>query len=244
MVLNFLPRPAASSARINKSERSVKEQLQKRVNSLEKEVDNLNQKLAQEQVINEKHRMSAHEDFEKWKKQKYWQENCQKYKKQLDEREEEFQKLQQACTGFRYVMLSSMVFFISSPLYRVLIERLEREKINLENRIKALKTDHRRIVPNQEIALLKDENEKLTSELANLQAKMDMRQQGAGILSSAVMQEKLEAQERKIAILELSSKVFYINNLVLRLIFPGLSKIINFKGGLFMLNISKTLPSS
>lgn len=82
----------------------------------------------------------------------------------------------------------------------------------MENRIKAIKTDHRRIVPNQEIALLKDENAKLTRELATLQAKMDMRQQGAGVLSSAVMQEKLEAQERKIAILELSSKVFHINN--------------------------------
>lgn len=94
----------------------MKEQLQKRVNFLEKEVDNLNQKLAQEQLINEKHRMSAHEDFEKWKKQKYWQENCQKYKNKLEEREEEFQKLQQACTGFRYVIYLPGFFCITSTL--------------------------------------------------------------------------------------------------------------------------------
>lgn len=94
----------------------MKEQLQKRINSLEKEVDNLNQKLAQEQLINEKHRMNAHEDFEKWKKQKYWQENCQKYKNKLEEREEEFQKLQQACTSFRYVICLPKFFYYISPL--------------------------------------------------------------------------------------------------------------------------------
>ncbi|XP_066247747.1 centrosomal protein of 290 kDa [Euwallacea similis] len=177
------------SVRTQKSDRSVKEQLQKRISSLEREVDTLNGKLTQEQFINEKHKLSAQEDFDKWKKQKYWQENSQKYKIKLQEREEELQKLQQTCIG-----------------YRMLIERLEREKNSLENRIKALKCDHKTLIPSQEILSLKADNEKLSYQLVALQAKMDIRQQGAGALSTAVMQDKLEVQERKIAVLELSSK--------------------------------------
>lgn len=89
----------------------------------------------------------------------------------------------------------------------MLIERLEREKINLENRIKALKAEQRSSVSDQEKVLLKEENDRLACQLATLQAKMELRQQGAGALGAALMQDKLEAQERKIAILELSSKV-------------------------------------
>lgn len=69
---------------------------------LEREIEELNEKLTSQQLINEKHKFTAHEDFEKWKKQKFWQENCEKYKTKLQEREEEFQKLQQTCTGYRF----------------------------------------------------------------------------------------------------------------------------------------------
>lgn len=90
----------------------------------------------------------------------------------------------------------------------MLIERLEREKISLENRVKALKSE-KNLLCNEDKSVLKLENDRLTCELAALQAKLEMRQHGDGALSTAVMQEKLEAQERKIAILELSTKVIY-----------------------------------
>ncbi|XP_048522756.1 centrosomal protein of 290 kDa [Dendroctonus ponderosae] len=184
-----LSKKANLSARSQKSEKSVKEQLQKRVSFLEREIEELNEKLTSQQLINEKHKFAANEDFEKWKKQKFWQENCEKYKTKLQEREEEFQKLQQTCTG-----------------YRMLIERLEREKISLENRVKALRSEQKNMLCSEDKSVLKIENDRLTCELAALQAKLEMRQHGDGALSTAVMQEKLEAQERKIAILELSTK--------------------------------------
>ncbi|KAL1494591.1 hypothetical protein ABEB36_010164 [Hypothenemus hampei] len=173
-----------------KSEKNIKDRLQKKINQLEQEIETLTEKLRNEQYINEKHKLSANEDFQKWKKQKLWQENCQKYKKMLQDTEEELQKVQQTCTG-----------------YKLLIERLEREKINLENRVRSLKAaQNGAMIPGQETIVLKAENEKLSKQLTEMQIKMDVRQQGGGSLGAALMQEKLEAQERKIAILELSSK--------------------------------------
>lgn len=102
------------SARSQKSERTVKEQLQRRISYLEREIESLNDRLLQQQLINEKHKLSANEDFEKWKKQKYWQENCQKYKRESEERKEEIQKLQQTCTGYRYVII--LLYFMSYTL--------------------------------------------------------------------------------------------------------------------------------
>ncbi|XP_050302755.1 centrosomal protein of 290 kDa isoform X2 [Anthonomus grandis grandis] len=177
------------SARSQKSERSVKEHLQKKIISLENEIKTLNEKIAQQDLLIEKHKLTANDDFEKWKKQKFWQENCKKLQKKLQEAEEEVRKLHESCSS-----------------YKSLLSRLEREKISLENRIKALKIDQRHLITDQDKLLLKEENERLSIELKTLQAKIDMQQQGASALGVAVMQEKLEAQERKIAVLELSVK--------------------------------------
>lgn len=88
----------------------------------------------------------------------------------------------------------------------MLIERLEREKHNLENRVKALKTN---VSPDsaRELEVLKIENMKLLDDLKNLNSKLEMQQHHSGALGAAMMQEKLESQERKIAILELAAKV-------------------------------------
>lgn len=51
------------------------------------------------------------------------------------------------------------------------------------------------------------ENAKLLAEVEELKAKLEMQQRHAGGLGAAMMQEKLEAQERKLAIMELSGKV-------------------------------------
>lgn len=98
----------------------------------------------------------------------------------------------------------------------MLIERLEREKHNLENRVKALKTTNVSPDSARELEVLKIENMKLLEDLRNINSKLEMQQHHSGALGAAMMQEKLESQERKIAILELAAKVsvhFFINHI-------------------------------
>jgi DNA repair exonuclease SbcCD ATPase subunit len=187
-VIFFIFRPILS-ARSDKSERSIKEQLQKKINSLENEIVELKENLARQISINESHRVKISQDFERWNRQKHYQQLSEKLKNKLKAKEADFEKLQETCAG-----------------YRILIERLEREKYNLENKIKNLKagaTQH----SNNEIEILRLENMRLISENETLCSRLEMQQHHSGGLGAAMLQEKLEGQERKIAILELSAKV-------------------------------------
>lgn len=176
--------------RADKSEKSIKEQLQKKVSILESEIDELKVKLNEQIAINDCHKVKISDDFDRWKKQKNFQQSMEKMKNKLKEKDMELDRLQNTCSG-----------------YRILIERLEREKHNLENRIKSLKQSNVNTINLNEIEMLKMENVKLSSEIDNLTSKLKMQQLHAGGLGAAMLQEKLEAQERKIAILEVSSKV-------------------------------------
>lgn len=89
----------------------------------------------------------------------------------------------------------------------MLIERLEREKHNLENRIKTLKNANTNPDSARELEVFKIENMKLLDDLKNLNAKLEIQQHHSGALGAAMMQDKLECQERKIAILQLTAKV-------------------------------------
>lgn len=179
-------------ARTDKTDKSIKEQLQKKVSALENEIIELKEKLHEQIAINDCHKVKISDDFDRWKKQKYWQQNVEKMKNKLKEKDMEMEKLQNTCSG-----------------YRMLIERLEREKHNLENRIKALKQTNLGSINVQENEVLKMENVKLLTEIDTLQSKLKMQQHHSGGLGAAMLQEKLEAQERKIAILEVSSKVSF-----------------------------------
>ncbi|XP_044259542.1 centrosomal protein of 290 kDa-like isoform X2 [Tribolium madens] len=176
------------SARSDKSEKSIKEQLQRKVTSLENEILELKDKLTTQISINEGHRVKIAQNFERWNKQKHFQQLSEKLKNKLKAKEADFEKLQETCAG-----------------YRILIERLEREKYNLENKIRNMKTGTAQHI-NHEIEMLKLENMKLISENEALTSKLEMQQYHSGGLGAAMLQEKLEGQERKIAILELSSK--------------------------------------
>ncbi|XP_056644391.1 centrosomal protein of 290 kDa [Diorhabda sublineata] len=177
------------SARSDKSEKSIKDQLQKKITSLQNEIIDLKQNLNEQLAINESHKIQASEDFDKWKKMKHFQQTAEKLKNKLKERDCEFEKLQQTSTG-----------------YRLLIERLEREKRNLENRIRTLKTSNVNVHDNVELEMFKRENNRLLGEVDALKQKLEIQQHHAGALGATMLQEKLEGQERKIAILELSSK--------------------------------------
>nr|XP_023020845.1 centrosomal protein of 290 kDa [Leptinotarsa decemlineata] len=179
-----------NTARSDKSNKSMKDQLQKKITTQENELAKLKETLAEQIAINETHRIQANEDFYKWKKMKYWQQNAEKLKNKLAERDAEFEKLQHTTTG-----------------YRMLIERLEREKHNLENRIKILKSTNVNIPNFKELEILRIENMKLKADVEAMNSKLEMQQHHSGGLGAAMMQEKLESQERKIAILEVAAKV-------------------------------------
>ncbi|KAF7273136.1 hypothetical protein GWI33_014130 [Rhynchophorus ferrugineus] len=168
---------------------ATKGQLQNKITLLQAELDQARNELAQQQLVNERHKLNAADNFDKWKKQKYWQENCEKYKTKLQEQEEQLAKSQQTCSG-----------------YKLLIDRLEREKLTLESKLRSLKSDQSKNASFAELVSLRDENSRLNDELCNLLKRFEGVQQGAGALGAAIMQEKLEAQERKIAVLELSGK--------------------------------------
>ncbi|KAJ8934432.1 hypothetical protein NQ318_017133 [Aromia moschata] len=181
-----------SAARSDRTDKSIKDQLQRKVTSLENEVADLRQSLAEQVSINDTHRVQATEDFEKWKRTKHWQQTAEKLRGKLRERDGDLEKLQQTCSG-----------------YRLLIERLEREKHNLENRIKTLKGNAGFAASSKEIELLRIENMRLLADVEALTSRLEMQQHHSGGLGAAMMQEKLESQERKIAVLELTAKVLY-----------------------------------
>lgn len=168
---------------------SAKEHQLKKIGMLEKEVEELKDKLEREAALNEAHKVKVNEDFEKWSKQKYWQQTAEKLKVKLKDKSDDYDKLQQTCSG-----------------YRILIERLERDKHNVEMRLKNLKTNTANFNVVQNDALEMD-NQRLQSEISGLKTKLEMQQHHSGALGAAMLQEKLEAQERKIAILEMSAKV-------------------------------------
>ncbi|GJQ81526.1 hypothetical protein Trydic_g4888 [Trypoxylus dichotomus] len=188
----LIKRPA-SAARSDRSD-TAKEQLQKKVNTLEKEVEDLRQNLKEQLVINEQHRIKVNEDFEKWNKQKYWQQTAEKLKIKLKEKTEELEKVQQTCSG-----------------YRILIERLEKEKHVLETKNKALRGGSANVNA-MKLEMLEIENAKLQAELEAMNVKLEMQQHHSGGLGAAMLQDKLQGQERKIAILELAAKVSALVN--------------------------------
>ncbi|KAK5649525.1 hypothetical protein RI129_000554 [Pyrocoelia pectoralis] len=174
------------SARSDKSDKE--ERLQKKVKNLEAELEDLKDKLEKQFVINEAHKITVSEDFEKWKKQKYWQQTAEKLKSKLQDKNEDYNKLNQTCVG-----------------YKVLIERLEREKHSLENKIKSLRHGGNDVI-SKRVEMLNLENDRLLLENENLLSRLQMQQIHSGGLGAAMLEEKLQAQQKKIAILEVTNK--------------------------------------
>jgi hypothetical protein len=62
------------------------------------------------------------------------------------------------------------------------------------------------------VEALELEKNKLQVEVATLQSKLEMQQHHSGGLGAAMLQERLEAQQRRIAALELAKKVSIMQN--------------------------------
>lgn len=161
--------------------------MQKKITTFENKIKDLQNQLDKQISINESHKVKVNKDFDKWNKTKHWQLTAEKYKTKLREKENECKKAQQTCSS-----------------YKILIEKIEREKNTLECQLKFLRTHNR---TSSKLEALETENNNLHTEIINLTSKLEMHQYHAGGLGAAMLQEKLEAQERKIAVLELSSKV-------------------------------------
>lgn len=125
-----------------------------------------------------------------WEKQKRWQQQAEKLKEKFSSKCEEFDKLQQN--------LSSA---------KAIISRLERERHILEGKLKMVKNSGGSTISINRIEALELENARLQGEIEILTNKLEMHQHHSGSLGAALLEEKLEAQERKIAILEVSAKV-------------------------------------
>lgn len=97
--LIYYSRP--TSIRNDKVDKNIKDQLQKKISTLENEVETLKSALTEQISINETHKIQASEDFDKWKKMKHWQQTAEKLKNKLKEKDAEFEKQQQSNVGYR-----------------------------------------------------------------------------------------------------------------------------------------------
>lgn len=208
-------RPFLSARSEQRSERGYKDQLQKRLTSLEKELSECQQKLEKEQSINELRRAKTLDEFTLWEKQKRYQQTAEKLKEKLAAKCEEYDKLQQN--------LSSA---------KTIIARLERERHVLEGKLKLSKNTSGPNMNSNRVEILELENARLQGEIENLTNKLEMHQLHAGGLGTTLLEEKLVAQERKIAILEVSTKVcnkhIKTNRLLLLFVNSKLSKYLTF----------------
>ncbi|GLV41129.1 Centrosomal protein 290kDa [Carabus blaptoides fortunei] len=182
----LIKRPVLS-ARSDRGDK-VKEQLQKKIATLEKELAEVNERLEKETAFNEARRVKITEDFTLWEKQKKWQQAAEKCKEKLNVKNEELEKLQQSYNAAKTI-----------------ISRLEREKHILEGKLKVAKNSNSSIYTSR-LEVLENENSRLKNEVDTLSTKLEMQHYHSGGLGASMLQEKLEAQERKIAILELSAK--------------------------------------
>lgn len=177
------------SARSDRSDKGFKENLQKKVASLDKELSECQQKLEKEISLNESRKQKTAEDFALWDKQKRWQQTAEKLKEKFNAKCEEFDKLQ-----------------LNFNSAKSIINKLERDRHILEGRLKTAKTSGSTVSINR-LEVLELENARLQAEIEILLGKLEMTQHHSGGLGVALLQEKLEAQERKIAILEVTAKV-------------------------------------
>lgn len=178
-------------------ETKEKEELRKTIKRLEDRLREVNQA---ERPLEDQHRISAPsaeekalknaEEMARWDEKKKWEHKVDVFKKKLDEADEEVSKLSKSNKGLRDIM-----------------SRMEREKMVLESRAKALSKAEKAQTMVQQ---LQKEKEQLKEQIEAIQHdKMMGEAQGVETmkLRNRFLQERIEAQERKITVLELSKKV-------------------------------------
>lgn len=149
-----------------------------------------NERLEREATVSDMRRVKIAEDFAFWEKQKKWQQTAEKSKEKLASKVEELEKVQQSYSSAKAI-----------------VSRLEREKHVLESKLKQARSSSVSLSNTARMEYTEQENLRLQTELQALSAKLEMQHYHSGALGAAMLQDKLEAQERKIVVLELSAKV-------------------------------------
>ncbi|PSN58155.1 hypothetical protein C0J52_01000 [Blattella germanica] len=167
----------------------------KREASLERNSENLHKKIRdledqlkqdKEKFENESRRVKSAEEVARWDERKKWQQTVEKLKQKLKEKSNEMERLQASVNSLRDT-----------------IARLEREKFVLDNRLRASKSA---ATSETKLETLELEKSKLENEVSTLRNKLEMQQHHSGGLGTVMLQERLEAQQRRIAVLELAKK--------------------------------------
>ncbi len=187
--VRFVP-PAASEAR-------EKEELRKTIRKLEERLRDVNQ--AERPLEDQSYRdtgLSADEkaiknaeEVARWEEKKKWEHKMEAAKKKLDEADEEVSKLSKSNKGLRDI-----------------VTRLEREKMVLESRAKAAAGKDK---SRAQLEKLQRERDQLAEQLESVKHDR-MMSEAPGVetmrLRNQFLQERIEAQEKKITALQLSKK--------------------------------------
>nr|CAD7456946.1 unnamed protein product [Timema tahoe] len=164
---------------------SAKEELlQKRIKTLEGLLQEKTREQDKEKADIEFRKIKSAEEVARWDERKKWQQSTDKLKQLVKDKSVELDKLESTITSLKDT-----------------VTRLEREKLVLASRLKSTKGSE-----SSELEKLELERSKLQVEVTTLKNKLEMQQRHAGGLGAAILEERLEAQQRRIATLELAKK--------------------------------------
>ena len=194
-------RPGQSPVQARSSSDREKEELRKTIKKLEGRLSTINkaEKPLEEQLLDEQETQESIEkqvksaaELARWDESKKWLHKVENLKAKLTEADGEVSKLSK-----------------SNNSLREMVSRLEREKLMLDSRLKTSKSSVKSNINEIKMKELQVENTKLRSELE--ETRHDFMMQGSqGLetlkLRNKFLQDRIEAQERKIATLELTRK--------------------------------------
>ncbi|KDR21646.1 Centrosomal protein of 290 kDa [Zootermopsis nevadensis] len=183
---NRLRMSSKREAAVERRSVATEEMLQKKVKQLEDQLQETKQKQDKDRSDNEARKVKSAEEVARWDERKRWQQTVDKQKQKLKEKTTEIERLQSTVVSLKDTAT-----------------RLEREKIVLDSRLRARRNSP---ASGTRIEALELEKNKLQVEVATLQSKLEMQQHHSGGLGAAMLQERLEAQQRRIAALELAKK--------------------------------------
>nr|CAD7588753.1 unnamed protein product [Timema genevievae] len=164
---------------------SAKEELlQKRIKTLEGLLQEKTREQDKEKADIESRKIKSAEEVARWDERKKWQQSTDKLKQLVKDKSVELDKLESTITSLKDT-----------------VTRLEREKLVLASRLKSTKGSE-----SSELEKLELERSKLQVEVTTLKNKLEMQQRHTGGLGAAILEERLEAQQRRIATLELAKK--------------------------------------
>ncbi|XP_066992287.2 centrosomal protein of 290 kDa isoform X2 [Anabrus simplex] len=161
-------------------------QLHKKIAELEERLVDMRRELEKVNPEAESRRLKAAEEVARWDERKKSQQTIEKLRQKLKDKGSEVERIQKMNSALRDT-----------------VTRLEREKNILHAKLRSGKDSTALEARLQSLEL---DKARLEGEVSSLKARLEMTQHHAGGLGAAMLEERLEAQQRRIAALELSKK--------------------------------------